>query len=84
MCSDPPFSLAFSATGLSIRLPRSRQRVEKLLRAHMCHRFEGRIGRLRNVLDVFSGTLGEPTGPTTTFSTGWRILRSPYPPSCMA
>ena len=46
------------------------QRVEKLLRALLYLRFGGRIRRFRSVLDLFSDSLGEPTGPTTTFSTG--------------
>src|SRR5215211_9527507 len=57
-------------------LPRKPQRVEKLLRALLCPRFGSRIRRFRSVLDLFSGSLGEPTGPTTTFSTSWRILRT--------
>src|SRR5215217_6826450 len=59
---------------LHCKLPRTHQRVEKLLRALLCLRFGGRIRRFRSVLDLFSGSLGEPTGPTTTFSTGWHLL----------
>src|SRR5215211_1328705 len=37
-----------------------------------------RIRRFRSVLDLFSRSLGEPTGPTTTFSTRWGVLRRSY------
>src|SRR5215207_2918712 len=52
------------------------QPVEKLLRALLCPRFGDGIRRFRSVLDLFSRSLGEPTWPTTTFSTRWGVLRS--------
>jgi len=60
-------SFVFIAKLLELK---TQQRVEKLLRAHFCPRFRGRIRRFRSVLVSFSGSLGPPTGPTTTFSTG--------------
>src|SRR5215213_11112207 len=66
-------------------LPRRPQPVEKLLRALYCPRFRGRIRCFRRVLALFSGSLGPPTGPTTTFSTGCPIsgnsaTENPPPP----
>jgi hypothetical protein len=57
-----------------VQLRINHQRAEKLLRALLCPRFGGRVRRFRSVLDLFSGSLGEPTGPTTTFSTGRHLL----------
>ena len=57
------------------------QPVEKLHRALLCPWFGDRIRRFRSVLDLFSRTLGEPTGPTTTFSTRWGLLEGLLPES---
>jgi hypothetical protein len=64
-CTHPEPSASFAASGVKTQQP-----VEKLLRAHFCPRFRDRIRHFRSVLVSFSGSLGEPTGPKTTFSTG--------------
>jgi hypothetical protein len=51
------------------------QPVEKLLRALFCSLLWDRISRFCSVLALFSGSLGPPTGPTPTFSTGCYLLR---------
>jgi hypothetical protein len=82
MCEAKVERCARAATqslALFTELPRRCQLVEKLLRALLCPRFGDRIRRLRSVLDMFSRSLGEPTGPTTTFSTRWCALGSMFP-----
>jgi hypothetical protein len=71
--ADIEFRTSFGARFLHqsvYQLPGIIQRVKKRLRALFHPRFSGRIWRYRSVLALFSSSLGEPIGLTTTFSTG--------------
>src|SRR5215208_4392000 len=57
------------------------QPVEKLPRALFLPLFRGLNPRFCSVLAWVLGCFGLPTGPTTTFSTGWGFLGSPHPRS---
>jgi hypothetical protein len=56
------------------KVPKTIQRVEKLLYLPSAPCFQGLKMPFRSVLALFRASFGPPTGPTTTFSTAWIVL----------